>query len=133
MSKLTEAQRAFLRDNPFVGVATTLRADGSPHATVIWVDEDGGDVVFNTVVGRAKERHLRRNPMVSVSVVDPQNAYKWVSVSGRATLDTAGADEHINKLAGKYLGEDIYPWHKDTDQRIIARISVDKVDATGFD
>ena len=86
MGKLTAAQQSFLRDNPFAGVATTLRPDGTPHSTVVWVDEDGGDVLFNTVVGRAKERHLRQNPNVSLTVVDPGNAYKWVSVSGRATL-----------------------------------------------
>jgi PPOX class probable F420-dependent enzyme len=132
MAKLTAAQQAFLRDNPFPGVTTTLRPDGSPHATVVWIDEDGGDVLFNTVVGRAKERHLRQNPNVSVTVVDPEDQYRWISVSGRATLDTEGAHEHINKLSHKYLGKD-YPWYNDTDQRIIARISVDKVDATGFD
>jgi len=132
MGKLTADQQAFLRDNPFAGVATTLRPDGSPHSTVVWVDEDGGDVLFNTVVGRAKERHLRENPNVALTVVDPGNAYQWVSVSGRATLETEGAHEHINKLSHKYLGKD-YPWYNDTDVRIIARISVEKVDATGFE
>ena len=132
MGKLTAAQQAFLRDNPFTAVATTLRPDGSPHATVVWIDEEGGDVLFNTVVGRAKERHLRQNPNISVIVVDPQDPFRWVSVSGRARLDTEGAHEHINKLSHKYLGKD-YPWYNDTDQRIVARISVDKVDATGFD
>ena len=51
---LTEAQRAFLRDNAFSAVVTTLRADGSPHSTVVWVDEEDGDLVFNTAEGRAK-------------------------------------------------------------------------------
>ena len=132
MGKLTAAQQAFLRDNPFTAVATTLRPDGSPHATVVWIDEEGGDVLFNTVVGRAKERHLRQNPNISVIVVDPQDPFRWVSVSGRARLDTEGAHEHINKLSHKYLGKD-YPWYNDTDVRIIARISVEKVDAAGFE
>jgi PPOX class probable F420-dependent enzyme len=132
MAKLTEAQRAFLRDNPFLGVLTTVRPDGTPHSTPVWVDEDGGGVLVNTVVGRCKERNMQRNPNVSLTVVDPENPYKWVSVTGRTTLDTDGARGHIDKLSRKYLGKD-YPWHKETDQRIIAHISVDKVDTTGLD
>ena len=130
MRKLTEQERAFLRDNPFPGVATTLRADGSPHSTVVWVDEDGGDVLINTLIGRAKERHLRGNPNISLLVVNPENPWHWVAVSGRATLDTTGGDEHINKLSLKYVGK---PYSKNPEQvRIIARITPDKVDSTGF-
>ena len=132
MGKLTADQQAFLRDNPFAGVATTLRPDTSPHSTVVWVDEDGGDVVLNTVVGRAKERHLRQNPNVSLTVVDPENAYRWVSISGRAQLESEGARDHIEKLSHKYLGKP-YPWHNDTDERLIVRIPVEKVDSYGFD
>jgi PPOX class probable F420-dependent enzyme len=132
MAKLTETQRAFLRDNPYLGVLTTLRPDGTAHSTPVWVDEDGGDVVVNTVVGRCKERNMRQNPNVSLIVIDPENPYRWVSVTGRATLDTEGGREHIDKLSRKYMGKD-YPWHKDTDTRILAHIAVDKVDATGVD
>src|SRR5436190_77291 len=86
MARLTDEQRRFLRENPFAAVVTTLREDGSPHSTVVWADEDGGDVVFNTALGRAKPRHLERDPRVSVLMVDPGDQYKWVSVSGRAAL-----------------------------------------------
>jgi len=130
MSKLTDAQRSFLRDNAYPAVVTTLRPDGSPQSTVVWIDEDGGDVLFNTFVGRAKERHLRQNPQVSALVVDPADQFKWVAVSGPATLDTTGADEHINKLSLKYTGSD---WDFQPEQtRIIARIRVEKVDSSGF-
>lgn len=132
MASLSEQQREFL-DQPFVGVATTLRQDGSPHATVVWVDTEGEEVVFNTAVGRAKERHIRKDPRVSMTVVDPENTYKWVSVSGSAELTTDGADPHIDKLARKYLGQDEYPWHTPDEQRIKVRIRPDKVDSSGFD
>jgi PPOX class probable F420-dependent enzyme len=130
---LSDDMRAFLRDNAFPAVVTTLRRDGSPHATVVWIDENGGEVWFNTAIGRAKERHVRNDPRVSVLVVDPGNQYKWVSVSGTATLDESGADQHIDKLAKKYLGQDRYPWHDPEQKRIIVRIRVDHVDSTGFD
>ena len=131
MSRLTDAQRAFIRDNPFPAVVATIRPDGSPHSTVVWIDEDGGDVIFNTAEGRAKPRHLEQNPSVSAMVVDPKDQYRWVSVSGRATMTTEGAREHIDKLSNKYMGED-YPWYKG-EQRLIVRISPDKVDSYGFD
>jgi PPOX class probable F420-dependent enzyme len=133
MAELSEAQKTFIADNPYVATVTTLREDGSPHNTIVWIDAEDGTVTFNTAVGRAKERHLRRDPRVAVTVVDPQNTYKWLSVSGRAELTTDGADDQIDKLAKKYLGEDKYPWRSETEQRISVKIRPDQVDATGFD
>ena len=130
MAQLDHQQREFLQQ-PFVGIATTLREDGSPHNTVVWVDEDNGELSFNTAVGRAKERHLRRNPKVALTVVDPQDAYKWVSVSGDAELTTDGADPQIDKLAKKYLGKDEYPWRNPEEQRIKVRITPQLVDNSG--
>ena len=129
---LTKAQRAFLHDNAFLAVLTTLRADGSPHSTVVWVDEEGGDVLFNTAEGRAKPRHLAADPRASITVVDPSDQYRWVSVSGPAELTTEGAREQIDTLAKKYLGVDEYPWHKEGEQRVTVRIKPEKVDSTGF-
>jgi PPOX class probable F420-dependent enzyme len=129
--QLTDPQRAFVRDNAFPAVVTTLRSDGSPHSTVVWIDEDGGDLIFNTAEGRAKPRHLRDDPRVSVTVVDPNEMYRWVSVSGRAELTTEGAREHIDTMAKKYLGKDEYPWYQG-EQRLIVRVRPDKVDSYGF-
>jgi PPOX class probable F420-dependent enzyme len=132
MAELTEAQRSFLADNPYVGVATTLREDGSPHSTVVWVDANG-DLSFNTARGRAKPNHLEQDPRISLTVVDPQNPYKWVSVSGTAELVDEGADAQIDKLAKKYIGKDEYPWRTPEEQRVTVRISPEKVDSYGFD
>ncbi len=132
MAVLTEKQREFL-EQPFVGEVTTLRPDGSPHTTVVWVDVDTDEVIFNTAVGRAKERYLRQDPRASLIVVDPQDPYKWVSVAGRAELSTEGADAEIDKLAKKYLGKDEYPWRDPEEQRINVRIRPEKVDTAGLD
>jgi PPOX class probable F420-dependent enzyme len=129
---LSKEQREFL-EQPYSGAATTLRSDGSPHTTVVWVDVDDETVMFNTVVGRAKERHLRRDPRASLIAIDPQNAYRWVSVSGRTELTTDGADEQIDKLAKKYLDENEYPWRRPEDQRITVRIYPEHVDSYGFE
>jgi PPOX class probable F420-dependent enzyme len=132
MAVLTEKQRSFIRDNPFPAVVTTLRKDGTPHSTVVWIDEDGGDILFNTAEGRAKPRELAEDPRVSVTFVDPSDMYKWISVSGRAELTTEGARETIDKLAKKYLGKDEYPWYQG-EQRIDVRIKPEKIDSYGLD
>jgi PPOX class probable F420-dependent enzyme len=132
MPKLSEAQAEFLR-NPYYAVVATLRADGSPHQTVVWVDTDGGDVLFNTAEGRAKPRHMRANPDVSITVVDPQNGYHWVAVTGKAELSHEGADAHIDALAKKYLDADSYPFRKEGEVRVTVRVRPDRIETAGFD
>ena len=133
MSELREAQKQFLDENPYVGVVTTLRQDGSPHSTIVWVDVEDGKPSFNTALGRAKPNHLQRDPRASLLVVDPNDSYKWVAVSGRAELTEDGADAQIDKLAKKYLGQDEYPWRKPTETRVKVLIDPERVDASGFD
>jgi len=132
MATLDDKAQKFL-EQPFVGTVTTLRDDGSPHSTIVWVDTNTGEVSFNTATGRAKEKHLRRDPRVSLLVVDPENTYKWVAVSGTAELTTDGADGQIDRLAKKYLGQDEYPWRNPQEERITVRITPEHVDASGFD
>ncbi len=96
MATLTPAQAELFTEANYA-VLTTLRADGSPHNTVIWVDYDGANVTFNTAVGRAKHRHIERDGRVTITIV--KEPYKWISISGRATLSTDGADAAIDRLA----------------------------------
>jgi PPOX class probable F420-dependent enzyme len=130
---LDQKLKKFLDENPYVGIATTLRDDGSPHSTVVWVDTDDGKVSFNTARGRAKERYMSRDPRVSLLVIDPNDAYKWVAVSGHAELTEEGADPQIDKLAKKYLGKDEYPFRNPEETRVKVRIEPEKVDSAGFD
>lgn len=130
---LKEKQRQFLDENPFVGTVTTLRSDGSPHSTVVWVDVEDGKVSFNTARGRAKPKHLERDPRASILVVDPNDPFKWVAVSGPAELTEEGADAQIDKLAKKYIGKDEYPWRNPEETRVKVLIDPQKVDASGLD
>jgi PPOX class probable F420-dependent enzyme len=133
MAILTDKQADLFRGKNW-GVVTTLREDGSPHSTPVWVDSDGEHVLFNTAVGRAKERHLRRDPRVSVTVLPAENQQAgYVSVTGRAELVEEGAVEHIDKLAKKYIDQDTYPYLQPGEERIIIRITPDKVDSQGVD
>lgn len=131
MATLTPAQAELFKAANYA-VLTTLRADGSPHNTPVWVDYDGVNVSFNTVIGRAKHRHLEHDPRVTVTIME--EPYKWISVSGRvASMSTDGADDQIDRLAKKYLGEDKYPWHHDGDVRIGAVLAIDKIDSLGIE
>jgi PPOX class probable F420-dependent enzyme len=132
VNRLTDAQRQFL-ENPFVGVITDVRPDGSPHSTIVWIDVDDDGVSFNTAHGRAKPRYIANDSRVSLAVVDPQDPYRWLSISGTATLVDEGADDQIDRLAKKYIGADSYPFRQPGERRVTVRIAVEKVDASGFD
>jgi PPOX class probable F420-dependent enzyme len=131
VAELTEAQRAFIRDNKFYAVVTTLRADGSPHSTVVWVDEENGKILFNTAYPRAKTKHLERDPRASVTVVDPGDAYRWLSVSGPVELTTEGANADIDRLSYKYDGHE-YRSHREGETRVSVWLTPDRVKAYGI-
>jgi PPOX class probable F420-dependent enzyme len=128
MATLTESQAKVLQA-PNEAVLATLRADGSPHTTVVWVDWDGETVSFNTTLGRDKTRHISRDPRVSITVIDPTGQYRYVTVEGEAELDEEGAAEHMNALARKYTGND---WG-DLDDRVIGRVRPRRVHSYGID
>ncbi len=130
MAKLTESQSRMFVD-PYYGIVSTVRPDGSPQQSVVWVDYDGENVIFNTAEGRAKPRYIRQNPNVGLSVLDPENPFRWIAVSGPAEMTEEGAAEHINKLSHKYRGRDydLPPGQ----QRLIVRIKPEKVTAVGLD
>lgn len=87
-------------------------------------------MLFNTAEGRAKARHLRRDPRASVLVFDNGNWYRWVSVSGAAELDEDGAVEHAHKLSHKYAGKDFDLPPAQT--RVIVRVTPERVSTYGF-
>jgi len=131
MAKLTDEQQQFL-ENPYLAVVTTIRSDGSPHNTVVWVDVEDGVPSFNTAYGRAKPKHLEQNPRAAVTVLDPENPYKWVAVDGRAELTTDGADAQIDKLSAKYTGNPEYQNRSADEQRVTVRIRPEHVSSSGF-
>lgn len=131
MTELTENARSLFAAKNLVW-ATTIRADGSPHNTIVWADVEGDVVIFNTAVGRAKEKHLRANPSISLSVLDPENAGRFASVSGTPEFSTDDGVEIIEALSHKYTGGP-YGGHKEGEQRITVRVQpVKLVEQTGW-
>src|SRR5271165_1907456 len=100
-----------LFDKPAFGSFTTLMPDGSPQTTPVWVDYENGDLWVNTAVGRQKDKNMKRDPRVSVAVIDPDNPYRFLEIRGKVREATEdGAVSHIDKMAKKYLGKDKYPF-----------------------
>jgi len=127
-TQLSDAQLRFL-EQPNYGVVTTLREDGSPHSTVVWVDVVDGVPSFNTAKGRVKPNNLDNDARVALLVVKEGDFYEWVSVDGRAETTTQGADEQIDKLSRKYDGK---PWQsRDGEERISVRILPEHVTSYG--
>ncbi|WP_254543319.1 PPOX class F420-dependent oxidoreductase [Halomarina pelagica] len=109
----------------------TVMPDGTPQVTPVWVDydADSGELLVNTARGRLKERNVSRDPKVGVSLVDPDEPYRFVSVRGRVTdLQEEGADDHIDELAKRYMGVDEYPNRgEESGARVVLRIATEHV------
>ena len=125
--------RKLLGEPAFCQLAA-LMPDGSPHITQVWVETDGEHVLINTVEGSQKEKNVHRDPRVAVNVVDPANAWRIAMVRGRVVeVTTEGAVEQIDRLAKKYLGQDIYPFHRPNRIRTTVKISPEKINELGLE
>lgn len=117
-----------LTDKKAFAHLATLMPDGSPQTTPVWVDYDGSHILVNTARGRAKDKNMSRESRVAVSIVDPDNPYRFVEVRGRVEEVTeTGADDHINKMAKKYLGKDVYPFRQPGEVRVLYKIRPEKI------
>jgi PPOX class probable F420-dependent enzyme len=87
-----------------------VRKDGTPHVTMVWFDYDGTLITINTARGRVKDNILRRHPCIALSILDPNNPYRYIQVMGQVVDETEeGAYEKICDLNLKYHGNRDYP------------------------
>jgi len=122
-----KAQKLFTDPNYlFVG---TVNSDGSPQVTPVWTDVQDGRIRFNTAIGRVKERNLRRDPRIGMSITARDNPWEKVDVRGRVVDWVEGdeADKHIDDLSEKYTGQRPYPWRNPEEQRVIVVIEPERV------
>lgn len=123
---MAEIPAAFqdLMTNPkaFAHLATIMK-DGSPQVTPVWFDFHDGKVRVNTAKGRVKARNMQQGSRVALSILDPDNAYRYLQIRGVVTsvTDEPGT-AHIDSLAKKYLGKDKYPWMQPGDVRVVYEI-----------
>lgn len=133
MATLNDRERT-LFEEPNFGHVATLSEDGHPHVSPVWVDLDGDVIVFNTAEGRRKTDDVRRDQRIGLSVHQQSNPYNSVSVRGRVLEVThEGADQHIDAMAKKYLGQDTYPFRAPDEVRVIVRIQPEGVSSMFMD
>ncbi len=124
-SKVPEKYTDLFEKKAFAHLAT-LMPDGRPQVTPVWCDYDGTYVRVNSAKGRQKDRNMRRDPRVSLALMDPNNPYRYLEVRGTVTeITEEGAMEHINKLAKKYLDVETYPNLQPGEVRVTYKIEPD--------
>ena len=128
--KIPPSLSKVLEDKAY-GHVVTFNAKSNPEVTMVWMDVDGDEVLFNTAEGRRKPGNIRRDPRVIVSVQDRNNPQAYAAFYGKGRVIEAGADEHIDKLAKRFLGADKYPFRQPTEKRLIVRIAVDRISGMG--
>jgi PPOX class probable F420-dependent enzyme len=112
-----------LLEGDALGYLATIRRDGSPHVTPLWVDHDGNTVIVDVRTDRVKAANMRERPAVALSIGDPRNADRHLDITGRiVSWSEEGWHEHMNKLARRYLKVDEYPWFFEGERRQIFRI-----------
>jgi PPOX class probable F420-dependent enzyme len=111
---------------------STLMQDGSPQVTPVWCDYDGKHVRVNSARGRVKDKNIRRDPRVALAIVDPENPYRYMEIRGKVVeITEKGADDHINSLSNKYLGNPVYPFRQPGEVRVLYKIEPEKFSAMG--
>ena len=124
---ITPEIEKFLAGKNFAYFATLMK-DGSPHVAPTWIDYDGKMILINTAAGRVKENNVKHDKRVAISVSDNSNPYEMITIRGTVEeITDKNADEHIDKLAKRYLGLDKYPFKSPTEKRIILKILPEKV------
>lgn len=120
--RIPETHLDILRSTQMAHLAT-IGPDGRPQSTPVWFDFDGTHVIVNSAQGRAKDRHMRANPHVALSILDPENAYRYLEVQGRVVdISTKDGDAVIDALAKRYLGADTYPFRQPGEVRVTYKI-----------
>lgn len=132
MTQVPESFRDLLEGKKAFANVATVKADGSPQVTPVWFDTAGDKIRINTAKGRVKARTMTEGAKVALSIMDPDNPYRYMQVRGTVTrVTTNGADAHIDSLAKKYLGKDKYPFRKEGEERLILEIKPEAFQTMG--
>jgi PPOX class probable F420-dependent enzyme len=107
-----------LLEQPNYAVVSSANPDGSIHSALVWIDLDNGALAVNSAAGRHWPSNLERDPRVTLLVADRANPYEYVEIRGEAHGTTDGADEQIDRMAKKYIGQDTYPYRQPGEQRV---------------
>lgn len=122
-----------LLEEPVFPKLATLMPDGRPQVHPVWADYDGQAIRINSIKGRQKDKNLRRREQATLLFVDPEDPYYWMEVRGHVVdiVEGSEADQHIDDLAKKYMGQDEFPGHQEDLVRVMYRIEPDRIVTQG--
>ena len=110
----------------------TIMPNGTPQVTHVWFDYKDGKIRINSAKDRVKARNMREGAPVALSILDPDNPYRYIQIRSRVGHVTEeGASAHIDPLAKKYLGKDKYPWAQPGQVTVIFEIEPTAVQVMG--
>lgn len=119
--------RLDLFEKPSIATFASTLPDGQPHATPVWVDYDGTHLLVVTRKGTRKHRNVQDDPRVAVTIIDPDDSYRYVEVRGEVeTMPEEGALEFSDEQARRYWGVEEYPYARDTP-RVLLHIRPERV------
>ena len=128
---IPEKYADLFRKKAYANLAT-LMPDGTPQVTPVWVDYDGTHVLVNSARGRRKDQNMKANRAVALSIMDPDNPYRYLEIRGHVEeITEVGADQHIDQMAKKYMGVEKYPGRERGEVRVLYKIKPEHTSKMG--
>lgn len=98
-------QKLLARETKAIAYLALTLSDGMPHVSPIWFEWDGTHIIINTARGRVKDKILKTHPIVALTIVPPDNYYRYLLIRGPVVDETeVGGFEMICDLNEKYHG-----------------------------
>ena len=119
MSVIPEDYKDLLESKALATIAT-IGPKGEPQSSPVWFDWDGTHILFSLIKTRQKYHNLQREPRIALSIIDPENLYRYLEIRGKVVRIDEDPDlKFINSMAKKYLNLDLYPYHKPGEERVV--------------
>lgn len=123
---------ADLLERPVLAHVATTGPNGEPQNNPVWFGVDNGNILFSQTTGRQKYRNVQRDPRVALSIVDPENPYRYLEIRGIVErIDPDPEKAFINTMAKKYMGEDVYPWSQPGEERVVVVVRPERTTTMG--
>ncbi|HUP27324.1 MAG TPA: PPOX class F420-dependent oxidoreductase [Chloroflexia bacterium] len=126
------ASHSDLLESTALAHVATVGPKGEPQNNPVWFGWDGENLRFSQTKSRQKYNNVQREPRVALSIVDPENPYRYLEIRGKVVgIEEDPEREFINAMAKKYLGQDEYPWHRPGDERVVIVVQPERTTQMG--
>lgn len=110
----------------------TIGPDSAPQVNPVWFDWDGRHLRFSQTTARQKKKNVERDPRIALSIVDPENPYRYLEIRGKVVaIEPDRKNAFIDAMANKYMGVEAYPWHNPSDERVVIVVEPERTTSMG--